>query len=1105
MKKLLVISLVIAAMSASAIMRPGLKGGFVNESSGQWLTVTPEKTQAYSGPHAATNRVTGISTVVACPPIWGCYRTWVYTGQMFLEKGTHWFCKYNYGSCYLAINGTQYISNTSGNSFIISNSYTVNEDEGKWVDIEIRLYISTGNAGPYSTTATGTDANGILCGFGHAIATKKPGTSMANFTYPCDPGDGSVFRHDDGRGHSDSLEIDCEPVRFRVQINPGYSLTDYDATQSGLNIGDEVAVSAPASVAFGDHLVATCTGWKLSYWSDAVNDYVFDASAPNAQGSGTSFTYVHQGVAARLAWQWTFTHNVADATATLYVRDGGAGARDGSSWANAFPSLEDAVAAASTTSTNVIIVGPGLYACSADSNISKPVYVLGIDKRDGTQATLDGLDKYRTIYLNHASAVVDNLRLHRGHASGSSNPSHYGGGVRISSAGGLVKNCFLNKCWSESEKQGGSVGIEGGTLSRCTVTGGYTLNGNGNGSGAYVNGANAVVENCLFYGNSQKGRQGATTKIGAVYLAKGIVRNCTIVKNYMGKAGGIYVAQGGVFVDSIVYGNETGDDTSVGAPNWRMADGAFVTNICTPVAMGVVTPSTRNLTLYPGFADFQNGDYTLALGSPCIDAASGPASSAYDLAGNPRVQGAGMDIGAYESDPSTPAAGFSYTVDGTCDSATLSLTAVTSGIDPSGASFYWSYDGRVPTPSDYDGSGASVTTQIGPGIHSVCLAVYSGNDAYVSLQRDIVKIYGSHFRVRAGNENAKQPYSNWENAAPDLKTVLALSRDGTEILVTNGTYTVAEQMQLFDTVAIRSVEGPEKTVFTRGGNTDFRLFWINSPGVLLSGITISNGKANAGAGAYMLSGTISNCIVKSCVSTGNSSGGGLYLTGGLVIDSRIIGNNTIDNGNNHGAGIYATGTSAIIDRCVITNNYNIRETNPMGGGVALYGGAICRNSLIANNRAPKAGGVIVNNGRLENCTVVSNYTNKALGTSGGIHCNSANANVVNCVIYDNYSTVETLLDALQNTSGTASCFMTNAVPVAFGVGDITKDPLFIDRFAGDYHFKTASPCINAGDISAYTGALDDLDVDHNRRFFGRRPDLGCYECQKSPATAIYLK
>ncbi len=1105
MKKLLVISLVIAAMSASAIMRPGLKGGFVNESSGQWLTVTPEKTQAYSGPHAATNRVTSTAIAIACPPIWGHYRTWVYTGQMFLEKGTHWFCKYNYGSCYLAINGTQYISNTSGNSFIISNSYTVNEDEGKWVDIEIRLYISTGNAGPYSTTATGTDANGILCGFGHAIATKKPGTSMANFTYPCDPGDGSVFRHDDGRGHSDSLEIDCEPVRFRVQINPGYSLTDYDATQSGLNIGDEVAVSAPASVAFGDHLVATCTGWKLSYWSDAVNDYVFDASAPNAQGSGTSFTYVHQGVAARLAWQWTFTHNVADATATLYVRDGGAGARDGSSWANAFPSLEDAVAAASTTSTNVIIVGPGLYACSADSNISKPVYVLGIDKRDGTQATLDGLDKYRTIYLNHASAVVDNLRLHRGHASGSSNPSHYGGGVRISSAGGLVKNCFLNKCWSESEKQGGSVGIEGGTLSRCTVTGGYTLNGNGNGSGAYVNGANAVVENCLFYGNSQKGRQGATTKIGAVYLAKGIVRNCTIVKNYMGKAGGIYVAQGGVFVDSIVYGNETGDDTSVGAPNWRMADGAFVTNICTPVAMGVVTPSTRNLTLYPGFADFQNGDYTLALGSPCIDAASGPASSAYDLAGNPRVQGAGMDIGAYESDPSTPAAGFSYTVDGSCDSATLSLTAVTSGIDLSGASFYWSYDGRVPTPSDYDGTGASVTTQIGPGIHSVCLAVYSGNDAYVSLQRDIVKIYGSHFRVRAGNENAKQPYSNWENAAPDLKTVLALSRDGTEILVTNGTYTVAEQMQLFDAVAIRSVEGPEKTVFTRGGNTDFRLFWINSPGVLLSGITISNGKANAGAGAYMLSGTISNCIVKSCVSTGNSSGGGLYLTGGLVIDSRIIGNNTIDNGNNHGAGIYATGTSAIIDRCVITNNYNIRETNPMGGGVALYGGAICRNSLIANNRAPKAGGVIVNNGRLENCTVVSNYTNKALGTSGGIHCNSANANVVNCVIYDNYSTVETLLDALQNTSGTASCFMTNAVPVAFGVGDITKDPLFIDRFAGDYHFKTASPCINAGDISAYTGALDDLDVDHNRRFFGRRPDLGCYECQKSPATAIYLK
>ncbi len=759
MKKLLVISLVTAAMSASAIMRPGLKGGFVNESSGTWRTVTPEKTQAYSGPHAATNRVTSTTIAIACPPIWGHYRTWVYTGQMFLAKGTHWFYKYNYGSCYLALNGTQYLLNTSSNSKVLSNSYTVNEDEGQWVDIEIRLYFSTGNAGPSS--ATETDANGILCGFGHVIAANRPGYSMTNFTYPCDPGDGSVFRYDDGRGHSDSLEIDSEPVRFRAQLSPGYSLTDYNATQRGLDLGDEVAVSAPASVSFGDHLVATCTGWKLSYWSNAANDYVFDALAPNAQGSGTSFTYVHQGVAARLAWQWSFSHNVADATATLYVKDGGAGVLDGSSWDNAFASLEDAVAAASATVTNVIIVGPGLYGCSGDSNISKPVYVLGIDKRDGTKATLDGMDKFRTIYLNHPSAVVDNLFLHRGHANSGSSPGHYGGGVRISSAGGLVKNCFLHNCWTASEKQGGSVCVEGGTFSRCTVTGGYTLNGNGNGSGAYVNGANAVIENCLFYGNSQKGRQGATTKIGAVYLAKGIVRNCTIVKNYMGKAGGIYVAKGGVFTDSIVYGNETGDDTSVGAPNWMMEDGAFVTNICTPVAMGVSEPPTRNLTLFPGFADFQNGDYTLMPGSPCIDAASGPASSAYDLAGNPRVQGAAMDIGAYESDPSTPAAGFSYTVDGTCDSATLSLTAVTSGIDPSGASFYWSYDGRVPTPSDYDGSGASVTTQIGPGIHSVCLAVHSGNNVYVSLQKDIVKIYGSHFRVRAGNENARPPYSNW--------------------------------------------------------------------------------------------------------------------------------------------------------------------------------------------------------------------------------------------------------------------------------------------------------------------------------------------------------
>ena len=55
-----------------------------------------------------------------------------------------------------------------------------------------------------------------------------------------------------------------------------------------------------------------------------------------------------------------------------------------------------------------------------------------------------------------------------------------------------------------------------------------------------------------------------------------------------------------------------------------------------------------NICSDPLFRDVESFDYRLLPESPCIDTGSSEDSPAYDIEGNPRPQGAGVDMGAYE-------------------------------------------------------------------------------------------------------------------------------------------------------------------------------------------------------------------------------------------------------------------------------------------------------------------------------------------------------------------------------------------------------------------------------------------------------------------------
>ena len=83
--------------------------------------------------------------------------------------------------------------------------------------------------------------------------------------------------------------------------------------------------------------------------------------------------------------------------------------------------------------------------------------------------------------------------------------------------------------------------------------------------------------------------------------------------------------------------------------------GAYVHNLCASTAFGKYIKDGKEdstlktlLTGDPKFKDYENGDFRLAPGSPCINNAYGEATTKTDLAGKKRVIGKAMDIGCYE-------------------------------------------------------------------------------------------------------------------------------------------------------------------------------------------------------------------------------------------------------------------------------------------------------------------------------------------------------------------------------------------------------------------------------------------------------------------------
>lgn len=224
-----------------------------------------------------------------------------------------------------------------------------------------------------------------------------------------------------------------------------------------------------------------------------------------------------------------------------------------------------------------------------------------------------------------------------------------------------------------------------------------------------------------------------------------------------------------------------------------------------------------------------------------------------------------------------------------------------------------------------------------------------------------------------------------------------------------------------------------------------------------------------GAGVYIASGTISNCVINGNCS-GYGPGGGVYMTGGLVYGGSICSNSAP--GWYGGGGLWASGGT--VQMCKIFANFtsgNGTGDDDNGGGARISGTALLKDCVISDNVATLAngGGVYMEGGTLLNCTVA---TNRAPGSQGGgIYFQGAGA-VTNSIVYFNSA------GAGANYTGAGGTWAYScSTPKPDGTGNIDDDPLFVDLAGGDVHEKSRnghwtaggwvadsvqSPCIDAG-------------------------------------------
>jgi hypothetical protein len=249
--------------------------------------------------------------------------------------------------------------------------------------------------------------------------------------------------------------------------------------------------------------------------------------------------------------------------------------------------------------------------------------------------------------------------------------------------------------------------------------------------------------------------------------------------------------------------------------------------------------------------------------------------------------------------------------------------------------------------------------------------------------------------------NPVAPYTSWATAATNIQDAVdAASLVGALVLVSNGVYHADARYTNGDwnrlitlkALTIQSVNGPAVTAIDGGASA--RCVYL-AENTLLSGLTLTNGYAYNGGGAY--GGEFTNCTLVGNRSYGQAGGGAIF---GTLIDCVLLTNRA----NYQGGGAY----SCTLNNCLLafnsagsgggayscTLNSCLLLTNSASQGAGAYSCAL-NNCALTNNRAGGAGGGVYSS-TLNNCILATNFA----GNGGGAYQSTLSY----CTLTNNFAT-----------------------------------------------------------------------------------------------------
>ena len=858
-----------------------------------------------------------------------------------------------------------------------------------------------------------------------------------------------------------------------------------------------------AIVSIGMRAFKNCAGLNAISVNNKIPDNVtLGSSVFQNVNKNTCTLYVPSGTkeAYQAANQWKdFTNIVApiipQSLNVILVDSAVTAGGDGSSWAKAYNSLQDALDAAEKGDTIWIAKGTyypssGYDLCdvSGDSTryyhfeLKDSVAIYGgfagtetspgqrIDFRDGgaNETILSGDFKgddyidttayykiknndencYHVFYHSPAlaldsTALLDGVTITGGNANGTGAHAN-GGGMYNESCSPTLNNITFRR--NNAFTHGGGVYNDSSSPTLNNVT--FRNNTAFNSGGAMSDiDASPSLTNILFCNNHADAGGGIYN-----FNSSAILTNVTICGN---KANGSGKGGGGILNDGssetlklkncIVYGNTA--NTNNGNDFYLRQGGKITLEYCCygngsndiggdgDFTTDDFTPDDNCITSDPKFVFVEDGDCRVYGNSLCVDAGN----NAYTQAIND-IRGSGFPRKLDQ---------YNHTTEGTIDMGAYEYQEGTDLMEP-GAVIY------VKTTEDggndsYDGE--------------------TWASAYASLQKALEKAQsGKQIWIAKGTYKPSSAYSLTVDGNRDFHFEM---KEGVEIY---GGFAGTEDPATFDPAGRDFITN--KTILSgdigiEGNNSDncYHVFFHpNGTGLtsatVLDGVTITEGNANTnGIAPHMYGGGMYNdhCspTLRNVVVSGNSAdkGGGMYNSNSA--SPTLINVLICDNSSDYGGGIYNSGSESSPTLINLTIS---------GNSAATYGGGMYNNQSVTT---------------LNNCIIWGNES----GSSG-------------TEIYNNDGSVSLNYSCYGSVYGTvtpdANCTATN--------------PMLADITNGDYRLYRNSPCVDAGNNNYNSEMTDIRGTDFGRKLLKTNPeqegtiDMGVYEYKNGTDPLIlYVK